>query len=201
MKDRKTFLQRFLRDCRNVYEPAEDSELLLESALNEVKKNDRVLEIGTGSGFVSYFLKDRCSFILATDINPHAVECARRFGIECVLTDLARGVVGKFDLILFNPPYLELEDWEKRGDWLEKAIDGGRSGVEISLRFLDEIKENLSEKGRIILIASSLTFQSLRDYLENSEYRWEIIGKKKLFFEELIALKIWLQLGEDSIHF
>lgn len=192
MKDRKTFLQRFLRDCLNVYEPAEDSELLLECALNEVKKDDRVLEVGTGSGFVSYFLKDRCSFILATDINPHAAECAHRFGIECIITDLAKGIAGKFDLILFNPPYLELEDWEKKGDWMEKAIDGGKSGIEVSLRFLEEIRMNMSENGRIILIASSLTFQGLKDYLENSDYRWEIVGKKKLFFEELMALKIWL---------
>ncbi|NOY11015.1 MAG: methyltransferase [Archaeoglobi archaeon] len=194
MRDRKTFLRRFTRDCQNVYEPAEDSELLLECALKEVRKSDSVLEVGTGSGFVSYFLQERCSFLLATDINPHAARCARSFGIECVVTDLARGIRRRFDLILFNPPYLRLEDWERRGDWLEKAIDGGKDGVEVTVRFLEEIADNLSENGRIIIISSSTTFDPLKDYLSRSKYEWEIVGKKKLFFEELYALKLRLKL-------
>lgn len=192
MKDRKTFLQKFLQDCQNVYEPAEDSELLLECALKEVREEDSVLEVGVGSGFVSYFLLDRCRFLLATDINPHAVRCAKKLGVECVLTDLTRGIRGRFDLILFNPPYLELEDWEKKGDWMEKAIDGGEKGVEVSIRFLEGLEEILSKRGRAILIASSLTFQPLKEYLENSRWTWEVAGRRKLFFEELYALKIWL---------
>ncbi len=194
MRDLRTYLQKFLQDCQNVYEPAEDSELLLECALREVRPQDSVLEVGVGSGFVSYFIKERCRFLLATDINPHAVRCARRLGIECILTDLTAGITGKFDLILFNPPYLELEDWERRGDWLEKAIDGGEGGVEVSLKFLEGARDILSESGRVILISSSLTFDRLKKHLRESEWTWKIIGTKKVFFEELYALKMWLKL-------
>lgn len=40
-----------------VYEPSEDSELLLEAALDEIGGEDEVIEIGVGSGFVSEKLK------------------------------------------------------------------------------------------------------------------------------------------------
>ncbi|AIY90431.1 Protein-N(5)-glutamine methyltransferase PrmC [Geoglobus acetivorans] len=152
-----------------------------------------MLEVGGGSGYVSYFLKDRCRYLLSTDLNPHAVKCMKKLGIESIRTYLARGIRARFSLILFNPPYLELEEWEKKGDWLEIAIDGGKKGTEISEKFLEEIRYNLSENGRIILISSSHTHATLEDYLERSEYMWEIIKRKKLFFEELYALKLKLR--------
>ncbi|MDD5446547.1 MAG: 50S ribosomal protein L11 methyltransferase, partial [Methanocellales archaeon] len=58
-----------------VYEPAEDSFLMVEAVLREVQKSDRVLEIGTGSGIISMFVKDRAQ-VIATDISPQAVKCA-----------------------------------------------------------------------------------------------------------------------------
>lgn len=86
-----------------VYAPAEDTWLLLRAAGKECHDGERVLEIGCGSGIISASLSGRAS-VLATDINPHAVRAARDRGIEVVRTDLAAGICGRFDLILFNPP-------------------------------------------------------------------------------------------------
>lgn len=172
-----------------VYPPAEDSELLLEVALKEVRKEDVVLEVGVGSGFVSERVKERCKLLIATDINPYACKVAREKGIDVVRTDLVRGLKGKFTLILFNPPYLELDENEKKGDWLEKAIDGGKGGVEVICRFLDLVKEVLDENGRIILIVSSFN-EGVFEEIEKRGFNWEIVGKRRLFFEELYALKI-----------
>lgn len=194
MKDLREFHQKFMQNCQNVYEPAEDSELLLETALSEVREDDEVLEVGGGSGFVSYFIKDRCKFLIATDINPNAVRCMKRLGIECIRTDIARGINYRFSLVLFNPPYLELEEFErKHNDHIRLAVDGGEKGVEVSVRFLEEIVRNLKPCGRIIMISSSTTFPELRNYLENSNYSWKIVKTKKLFFEELYALKLELR--------
>ncbi|WP_244403221.1 HemK2/MTQ2 family protein methyltransferase [Ferroglobus placidus] len=173
-----------------VYEVAEDSELLLEAAMEEVKEEDVVIEIGAGSGFVSEKLKGKCKFLLATDINPHAAKMCKEKGLEVVIADLFRGIKGKFTLILFNPPYLELEEEEKVGDWLEKAIDGGRGGIEVSVEFLKQAKEKLKENGRIILISSSHNFERLKEEIEKLGYKFEVVKKRKLFFEELYALKI-----------
>lgn len=89
-----------------VYAPAEDTWLLLRAAWKECRDGERVLEVGCGSGIISASLSGRAS-MLATDINPYAVRAARDQGIEVVRAgNLAAGICGRFDLILFNPPYL-----------------------------------------------------------------------------------------------
>ena len=173
----------------NVYPPSEDSELLLEAAMREISLDDEVLEVGVGSGFVSERIKDLCRFLVATDISPYAVKESKSRGIEVIRTDICRGIRKKFTLILFNPPYLELSEEEKRGDWLEKAINGGKHGMEVIMKFLDEVGEVLADDGRIILIISSMN-KGIFDEIERKGYTYEIVGQKKLFFEELYALKL-----------
>ncbi len=173
-----------------IYPPSEDSELLLEVALKEVKPKDEVLEVGVGSGFVSERIKNRCRFLLATDINPFAVKIVKEKGIDVIRTDLFEGIRKKFSLILFNPPYLELEEEEKRGDWIEKAIDGGKKGIEVICRFLDKVREVLSDNGRIILIVSSFNTPWVFREIEKRKFNWEIVEEKKLFFEKLYAIRL-----------
>ena len=176
-----------------VYPPSEDSELLLETALREVRSDDIVLEVGSGSCFVSEMLKDRCGFLLATDINPFAVKMCKEKGIEVIRTDLVKGLKRVFTLVLFNPPYLELEDYERRNDWLEKAIDGGKGGIEVISRFLDCVCDVLIDGGRIILIVSSFNIPHVFEEIERKGYRYEVLAKKNLFFEEIFALKLRLK--------
>ena len=77
-------------DPLQVYQPEADTYLLLDAARKEVKPGDRVLEVGTGSGFISRELA-KVSGIVATDINPHAVLCAGKAGIDVIRTDLFAG--------------------------------------------------------------------------------------------------------------
>jgi release factor glutamine methyltransferase len=174
----------------DVYPPQEDSELLLETALKEIKEDDEVLEVGVGSGYVSEKLKDKCRFLLATDISPFAVRVAKKKGLNVIRTDLVKGIKKKFTLILFNPPYLELSEEEKLGDWIEKAIDGGKHGIEVIVRFLDEVKDVLAENGRIILIVSSFNTPYVFKEIEKRGFKYEVAGTRRLFFEELYALKL-----------
>jgi release factor glutamine methyltransferase len=139
-----------------VYAPAEDTWLLLRAAGKECHDGERVLEIGCGSGIISASLSGRAS-VLATDINPHAVRAARDRGIEVVRTDLAAGICGRFDLILFNPPYLPTMPEERLDDWLEYALDGGPDGRRVISRFLSGAGRLLAPGGRVLLLVSSLT--------------------------------------------
>jgi len=173
-----------------VYPPQEDSELLLEVALKEVKPDDDVLEVGVGSGYVAEKLKDRCRFLLTTDISPYAVREAKKKGLNVIRTDLTKGIKKKFTLILFNPPYLELSDKEKRGDWLEKALDGGKHGIEVMVRFLDEVRDVLADHGRIILIVSSYNVPHIFEEIKKRGFEFEVVAERSLFFEDLYALKI-----------
>ncbi|HOD85454.1 MAG TPA: methyltransferase, partial [Methanoculleus sp.] len=131
-----------------VYTPAEDSFLLLRAALREVRPDDRVLEVGAGSGYIAAGLLGRAARVVATDINPHAAASARARGVEVVRTDLAAGISGPFDLILFNPPYLPTAPEERIDDWLEYALDGGPTGRAVIERFIADAGRVLAPSGR-----------------------------------------------------
>ncbi|MFW9879719.1 MAG: hypothetical protein ACFFG0_42130, partial [Candidatus Thorarchaeota archaeon] len=65
----------------------------------------------------------------------------------------------KFDLIIANPPYVPVPSDEKYFKW----GDGGEYGIEIISNILTEIKNYLSESGKLIMVAYSLG----RYYIEN----------------------------------
>jgi release factor glutamine methyltransferase len=176
-------------DPGQVYFPEADTYLLLEAALKEIRPRDRVLEIGTGSGYIARALNEVAD-VIATDINPHAVFAAKQSGVEVVRTDLAKGVCGPFDLVIFNPPYLPSLDEEKIDDWLEYSLDGGLNGRAVIERFAREIGRVLSPKGRVLLLISSLTgIDSTIDIFKSAGYLVEIVDKRQVFDEELIVLK------------
>ncbi|MCS7119291.1 MAG: methyltransferase [Archaeoglobaceae archaeon] len=176
-----------------IYEPSEDSELLLETALQEVKEEDTVIEIGAGSGFVSEKLIRKCSFLITTDISPFATKNLRKKGLNVIRTDIAKGIKKKFSLVLFNPPYLELEEEIKRDFWEDCTVHGGREGIEVICRFLDTLKDFMERKGRAILIVSSINCSRVFEEIHKRGYIFEIISEKGLFFEKLYAIRISLQ--------
>lgn len=165
-----------------VYPVREDTSLLLEAARQEVRPDDRVLEVGTGSGYIAVELMKITPHIIATDINPHAVRMTRERGIEVVRTDLMAGLKGHFDLIVFNPPYLPTANEERIDDWQERALDGGLSGRIVIERFAREIGRVLAKKGRMLLLVSSLTKE---DEVEKLFFHQGFCGKivKKLSIE------------------
>ncbi len=141
--------------CEGVYEPAEDSFLLLDS----VRCGRRFLEIGCGTGLLSILCAMMGSESEAVDINPVAVECclenARNNGVHvrAYLSDIFDGVNGFFDTIAFNPPYLPVsESIEGAEQW-----SGGEDGFSATRRFLDGLPGHLEDDGRAFLVLSDLT--------------------------------------------
>jgi release factor glutamine methyltransferase len=144
-------------DETQVYQPAEDSWLLAQAAKCEAQPFDRILEIGVGSGAVSEQFSTT-HFVVGTDINPHAVSLARTKGIHVIRTDLFSGLCTRFDLILFNPPYLPTKPEERIDDWLECALDGGEDGCETIERFFATAQSYLTDNGRALVLFSSLNY-------------------------------------------
>ena len=177
-------------DPAQVYQPEADTFLLLEAAQDEARAGDRVLEIGTGSGRIACALLRTCD-VVATDINPHAAFCARNPGLDVVRCDLFSGIRGRFDLVLFNPPYLPTLAEERIDDWLEYALDGGATGRDTITQFAASVSGVLAPGGRILLLISSLTgLPEVRDLFAGHGFTADVVRQHAVEDEELFVLRI-----------
>ena len=174
-----------------VYMPEADTFLLLRAANAEATLNDLTLEIGSGSGLISRELTNKVKRLIATDINPHAVRATKKKGIEVVRADLFSGIKGKFDLILFNPPYLPTSAKERTSQWINYALDGGVSGRETIDRFLNALSDHLRPGGRALLLISSLTgLKEVQEMAIAAGLDMKEAAKDRCFFEELYVFRL-----------
>jgi len=173
-----------------IYIPDEDSYLLSEVLRKQIpkllanNKNLKFLEIGCGSGIQLQTAFDsgvKKSLVFSCDINHKSVKHCKKFGFNSVVSDLFEKIKGKYDVIVFNPPYLPLDFREPEESKI--ATTGGLQGSEIINEFLRQSKKHLAKNGKIFLVSSSLT-----KGINFLGFRKEIIEKKKIFFEEL---KVW----------
>ncbi|MRI58501.1 MAG: peptide chain release factor N(5)-glutamine methyltransferase [Epsilonproteobacteria bacterium] len=128
--------------------PRPETELLIDQLKMELRGDERVAEIGVGSGVISIMLKKLLGDlrITATDISQKALDVAAKNArlhgvhIDLVKADLLEGVDGVFDVIVSNPPYIQ------NGFPLDKnvalyepaqALYGGEEGDEILRRIID----------------------------------------------------------------
>ncbi|CAF29610.1 HemK2/MTQ2 family protein methyltransferase [Methanococcus maripaludis] len=183
-----------------VYVPAEDSELLIENLVDV--KNKTVLDVGTGSGIQAInAVKQGALKVIGIDINPYAVDCAK---INSELNeidskklffktgDLFKNIDEKFDVILFNAPYLPTSDEEKLEKYLNYAFDGGKDGREVLDKFLDEVANYLKKDGIIQILQSSLTDGNKTiEKMKKLGFVAKQTGSLKFSFEELQVITGW----------
>ncbi len=101
--------------------PRYDTESLLEAVMKLLSGNEKVLEIGLGSGAISITLKHIFPSldITATDIDPAAIEIAKHNAdrhetpIRIVQADLFPDFEDRYDLIISNPPYISPDEYNQ----------------------------------------------------------------------------------------
>ena len=176
-----------------VYDPAEDSFLLLDSL--SVNPQDTLLEIGTGCGLIALAYAQRGVQVLCADINPFAVELVQRNivrnqqilkgKIEVRHGDLFSMLEKdeRFKIIIFNPPYLPTTIKQQTGKWFDIATDGGRDGLRITRRFLHEVSLHLTPGGSAYFVFSSLSDRLAVEHIfEKQKLTANIITRR--FFED-----------------
>mgnify|MGYP002523018731 FL=1 len=182
----------------NVYIPAEDSYLLADNL--EIKEGQSVLEIGTGSGIVAMYASRLTDAITVTDINFDACELARKNfeansieGIEILFGNMFEPVKNrKFDVILFNTPYLPTEEDEVIDSNLNYAFDGGLNGRKVIDLFLNEVSNHLNDGGIVQMIQSSFSGnEETLDKFDEMGFIAEIKAKEHFFFEDITLINAY----------
>jgi len=182
----------------NVYEPAEDSFLFAENLI--LKQGDHVLDMGTGCGILGVIAATKTAKVVGVDINPHAVHCAKQNARLNHVSEKMFFMQGdlfaplkieeKFDLVLFNAPYLPTEN-ENGGSWHVRAWDGGETGRQIIDRFIFEFPKHLRRNGRVLLMQSTLSdVDKTVKALVRQGLLAEIIARRDLpFFDTIVLLE------------
>ncbi len=175
-----------IRDCSDVYRPREDTKLMAKAV--EEHAFGRVLDMGTGTGALGIVAaKNGCDVTFA-DKNASAVECAKSNAElngaagKFVVSDLFASIRGRFDTVIFNPPYL-LSSSVPSDPGLAQ-LEGGVHGREIIDRFLDEYALHVEPKHKVLLLESSLNGYEH----DVAKLGAKVIGKAHYFFEDLVVL-------------
>jgi len=155
-----------------MYQPSEDTYLILKYIKNHAKGT--TLEIGTGSGILAKEAS-KYSKTTATDIDTKSLNYAKKHykNITFIKSNLFNNITNKYNLIIFNPPYLPLHKTEK-----SKEL----SSPLIIQKFLKQAKHFLKPKGKIILLFSSFSKINIKDF---PDYNFKLLEKQHFFFEDL----------------
>jgi HemK-related putative methylase len=166
-----------------VYEPAEDSFLLAKYA-GRVK--GKLLDMGCGTGIVGLYALNNGADVVFADVSEEAIKLTKRnlalnnFSAPVIHSNLFENVNETFDVIAFNPPYLEGEG--------EVWWSGGYALINT---FLEQAVQHLNAGGNILLIVSSLTRVSkVKHKVQQLGLNLEVVEDEQFFFERLQVWKL-----------
>ena len=185
--NKKEFWKQNFYVNQNVLIPRPDTELLVEQTLKLFNVNLKlnILDIGTGSGCILLsILKERRNFIgTGIDISKKAINVARFNAkmyqlsnrVKFYNSDIDKFLIGKYDLILSNPPYIrqqELKYLEKdiKGFEPKLALDGGRDGFSKIAKVISKTSELLKRNGKFILEIGFDQKNKTLDILKNNNF-------------------------------
>ncbi|MBR4670508.1 MAG: peptide chain release factor N(5)-glutamine methyltransferase [Butyrivibrio sp.] len=152
---------------KDVLIPEQDTEVLVEEALRYCEDKMRILDLCTGSGCIALSLLNYTNETTAvcTDISEAALNMAKENADSLGFSDRAEFIetdlfpekkIGKFDVIVSNPPYIETEviktlapevkDYEPK-----LALDGSADGLEFYRRIVAGAGEFLFSSGYLIM--------------------------------------------------
>lgn len=170
-----------------MYLPSDDS-IFLSNIVNHYH-GQLALEIGTGSGIILNELSKNFRIVIGTDIDFDSLKRSQSVlkNNRLICCDAASAIHDiKFDLIVTNPPYLP-----SNPNHVDKTVDGGPTGVEVSIHILTSVLDKLSENGKILIVVSNLSEKKkLENFIAENNLVIKQIANKDLFYESLDIIEI-----------
>ena len=161
-----------LHVTRDVLIPRIDTEVLVSQAIAMAKwlpAGSRVLDLCCGSGCVGLAIAKNLPQVkvVLADISPEAMKITRSNVVlnkltsraSCVVVDARRSppysLLGDFDLIVCNPPYIKTEEIATLDDTVRNyepalALDGGEDGLDFYRSVVGEWKKILKPEGAML---------------------------------------------------
>ncbi|NIR48594.1 methyltransferase [candidate division KSB1 bacterium] len=168
----------------------------LQSGQIQIPVGSKVLDMGTGSGVAAIFAAQWADKVVAVDLNPAAVRCAKintllnhfEDKIEVRNGDLFDPVPNeKFDLILFNPPYLK----GRPRNYFERAL----FGEEVIEFFAEQVGRYLRPEGEVFLVLSSQADLSrIQKSFAEHGFKLATVSRRDYFNESLYLYRLTCQI-------
>ena len=177
----------------DVLVPRFDTEILVDEVVKYVGDEYlKVLDMCTGSGCIAITISDMCDnvTVVASDISKDAIEVAKennqlnQTDVTFVESDLFENVVGMFDVIVSNPPYIKTDEIENLQDEVKLhdpklALDGGESGLDFYRKIVEQSKDHLKTNGMIFFEIGFDQAEEVSNILKANGYH-DIVVKKDL---------------------
>ena len=178
----------------NVLIPQPDTEILVEEVLSKINKQEKILDLCTGSGAIGIALAKNTENIkiYMSDVSEKALEIAKRNitknkveeRCELIVSNMFENIYSKYDVIVSNPPYIESEEIkilpkEVRSEPII-ALDGGFDGLDFYRIIANEAYKYLKEEGILALEIGYNQKEKVIDLLSKTGKYKDIYCKKDL---------------------
>ena len=167
--------------------PRPESELLIYKLINYFKnKNINILDIGTGSGCIllSLLKELRLSRGIGIDVSSNAVKTAEFNSKKLNLSNRSKFKVssvsdfniGKYDLIVSNPPYIALKDIKNLSKDILNfepliALKGGIDGLDLIKKVIYKSKYLLKASGLLGIEVGTSQYLKASNILKENGFR------------------------------
>ena len=167
--------------------PRPDTEILIEEVIFNIKKNkiNNFLEVGVGSGCIILSILDEINHLkgVGIDISHRALEVckinSKRLNlanrIRLYKSDIDKFDIGKYDLIVSNPPYICRSDLNNLmkdviGFEPKNALNGGIDGASEIKKVIKKSSKLLKKSGKLVLEIGHDQKNKVSELLKNNGF-------------------------------
>ena len=169
------------------------TKLLLRYIAKEHLNKKTFLELGAGSGLLSIYAARKGAFVVATDINPIAIECiktnaqANWVEIETIHSDLFDHIRRQsFDFILINPPYYK----KKPSSVSEYAWYCGENG-EYFQKLFKTLKDYIHKSSKVLMVlCDGCDLQMIKNLAAENSFAMQFVYTSDTLIERSYIFKI-----------